>query len=80
MVEGEPKVAADLADDDEVQVDFMKMKKKKKGKKGKKAMKEAVQAKAAANTGFDWNVDGHRSYEFSELLDRIEQIMNEKMS
>ena len=42
MVEGEPKVAADLADDDEVQVDFMKMKKKKKGKKGKKAMKEAV--------------------------------------
>ena len=78
MVE-KPKVGADLADDDDadVQVNFMKMKKKKKKAKKDKA---AAQVKAAATTGFDWNIEGHKVYEFAELLDRIENIMNEKMS
>ena len=74
MVE-KPKVGAELADDDDadVQVNFMKMKKKKK--KVKKDKAAAAQVKAAATTGFDWNIEGHKVYEFSELLDRIENIM-----
>ena len=79
MVEEEPKVNAALADEDDeaVQVNFMKMKKKKK--KAKKN-KEAAVVKTATTTGFDWNIEGHKEYEFAELLDRIENIMNEKMS
>ena len=79
MVE-EPKVGAELPDeeDESVQVNFMKMKKKKK--KAKKANKEATQAKVVASAGFDWNVEGHKRYEFSELLDRIGTLMDEKAS
>jgi len=29
---------------------------------------------------FDWNVEGHTQYPYSDLLDRIETIMNEKTS
>ena len=29
---------------------------------------------------FNWNLEGHKQYEYSDLLDRIETIMNEKSS
>jgi len=29
---------------------------------------------------FNWNVEGHKLYEYANLLDRIETIMNEKIS
>ena len=60
-------------------MDFGKAKKKKKKKKPAAAAGEAKPAQAGPQ-GFDWNIEGHKSYEFSELLDRIETIMNEKTS
>jgi|EP00806_Schmidingerella_arcuata_P002258 translation initiation factor 2 subunit 2 len=77
----EPKVGAALTveEDESVQVDFGKMKKKKKKvKKVKEAGGAAATKQATATAGFDWNIEGHKSYEFSELLNRIETIMNEK--
>ena len=80
--EDEPKLKAALeeADDDAIQV-FDVSKTKKKKKKKKKAEGEAAASskpKAEDAAGFNWNLEGHKEYEFSELLDRIETIMNEK--
>ena len=83
MVEAsdDPKVKADMeaADDDNIQVDFSKKKKKKK-KKAKDPSGGAAQTGPAKPevTGFNWNIEGHKEYEYSDLLDRIEAIMNEK--
>ena len=78
MVE-EVKVGADFPEEEDIQVDFGKAKKKKKKKKAPVSAGEAKPTQAGPQ-GFDWNVEGHKSYEFSELLDRIETIMNEKTS
>ena len=77
MVEEEPKLQAALeaAEDDAVQVDFSKKKKKKKKEKKKSAAAVGVPEESK---GFNWNIEGHKDYEYSELLDRIETIMNEK--
>lgn len=66
-------------DEEDVQVDFMKLGKKKKGKK-KDGKKKRPVAKAADAEMFNWDVEGHTSYQFEDLLNRIETIMNEKQS
>jgi len=83
MVEEEPKlqVALETADDNDVQVDFSKKKKKKKAKKDKTGAgptKKSGVAQAEEAKGFNWEVAGHKQYEFSYLLDRIESTMNDK--
>ena len=77
--EDEPKLKAALetAEDDAVQVDFSKKKKKKKKEKKKPA---AAVGGPEESKVFNWNIEGHKDYEYSELLDRIESIMNEKNS
>ena len=50
---------------------------KKKKKKEKKKPAAAVGGPEESK-GFNWNIEGHKDYEYSELLDRIENIMNEK--
>jgi len=84
MVEEEPKlqVALETADDNDVQVDFSKKKKKKKVKKDKQPGAGAGKAGVAQSEeakGFNWEVAGHKQYEYSYLLDRIELTMNEKV-
>lgn len=67
-------------DDDDVQVDFMKLgKKKKKKKKDGKGKEKAKVIAAEESKEFNWNIEGHKQYEYSELLDRIETIMNKKV-
>ena len=82
MVEAvdEPKLKADLedAEENDIQVDFSKNKKKKKKKKVNKDGGAAKADAKPAETGFNWNIEGHKEYEYSDLLDRIETIMNEK--
>ena len=85
MVEPVPNLTAQLesAEDNDIQVDFSKNKKKKKKKvkkdgdaSGAKKPSTAVQV----DQGFNWNIEGHKEYEYTELLDRIETIVNEKSS
>ena len=83
MVEAEPNLTAQLetAEDNDVQVDFSKNKKKKKKKVKKDGDASGTKKASAAvqeQEGFNWNIEGHKDYEYTELLDRIETIMNEK--
>ena len=75
--EQEPNLQAALetAEDADVQVDFSKKKKKKK-KKAASAAQPAAQIEESK--GFNWSIEGHKDYEYAELLDRIESIMNDR--
>ena len=75
--EAKLKAALETADDD-IQVDFSSKKKAKKKKKKVKA-DSAVATKVEESKGFNWN-DGYTEYEYSFMLDRIEQVMNEKIA
>ena len=85
MVEEVPNLTAQLesAEDNDIQVDFSKNKKKKKKKVKKDGDASGAKKPSAAvqvDQGFNWNIEGHKEYEYTELLDRIETIVNEKSS
>ena len=86
--EGEPQqpnlvAQLETAEDNDIQVDFKKNKKKKKKKVAKdgdagNSNGKKPSAAAQEQDSFNWNVEGHKEYEYAELLDRIETIVIEK--